>query len=206
MPEIQYKDLKDFVRRLKENHKDKCFSPVCLIYGESLLYRSALKTLLDVLLPKKNRSFNYEAIDGTNGHIEEVVERINTYSLLGETKVVAICDSQIFYSKQDEERLLKKAKDAYNNQSLMEAAQSLLSLLGILNLSFDDIDETNKTKILKLDSDKSDDYEWFDKIIKFCKEKNLSIPSEEYTVDILQQAIEKGFPKRNHLFITTDMV
>ncbi|GMQ79706.1 MAG: hypothetical protein BMS9Abin03_138 [Thermodesulfobacteriota bacterium] len=206
MPEIHYKELSDYLKDLKENQKAKGFAPVYLIYGEALLYKSALETLLDVLLPKKNRSFNYDVIDGTNGHIEEVVERINTYSLLAVTKVVAICDSKIFYSKQDEGQLLQKAKEAYDTQNTKEAAKLLLSLLGILNLSFNDISETNRIKSLKLDSDKSSDHEWLDKVIKFCEENNLFIPSEAYNVDILQQAIEKGFPKRNHLVITTDMV
>lgn len=206
MPEIQYKDMNDYLKNLRENQKAKGVAPVYLIYGEAVLYKSALETLLDVLLPEKNRSFNYEAIDGSNGHMEEVVERINTYSLLGETKVVAICDSKIFYSKQDEGQLLQKAKEAYDTQNIKEAAKLLLSLLGILNLSFDDVSETNRIKSLKLDSEKSRDYEWLDKVIKFCKENNLSIPFGEHNVDILQQAIEKGFPKRNHLVITTDMV
>jgi len=206
MPEIQYKDLKDYLKNLEENQKAEGFASVYLIYGEPLLYKSALDNLLDVLLPKKNRSFNYEPIDGTNGHIEEVFERINTYSLLSETKVVAICDSKIFYSKQDEGQLLQKAKEAYDAQNINEAAKLLLSLLGILNLSFDDISEANRIKTLKFDSDKSSDYEWIDKVIKFCKENNLFIPSEKDNVDILQQAIVKGFPKKNHLVITTDMV
>ena len=206
MPEIQYKDLKDYLKNLEENQKAEGFASVYLIYGEPLLYKSALDNLLDVLLPKKNRSFNYEPIDGTNGHIEEVFERINTYSLLAETKVVAICDSKIFYSKQDEGQLLQKAKEAYDAQNINEAAKLLLSLLGILNLSFDDISETNRKKTLKFDSDKSSDYEWIDEVIKFCKENNLFIPSEKDNVDILQQAIVKGFPKKNHLVITTDMV
>lgn len=206
MPEIQYKDLNDYLKNLKENQKAKGFAPVYLIYGEGLLYKSALESLLDVLLPKKNRSFNYDVLEDTNSHIEEAVERINTYSLLNETKVVAICDSKIFYSKQDEGQLLQKAKDAYDTQNIREAATLLLSLLGILNLSFDDVSEANRIKSLKLDSEKSTDYEWLDKVIKFCKENKLFIPSEKDNVDILQQAIEKGFPKRNHLVITTDMV
>ena len=206
MPEIHYKELNEYLKNLKENQKAKGFAPVYLIYGEALLYKSALETLLDVLLPKKDRSFNYDVLDGTNSHIEEVVERINTYSLLAETKVVAICDSKIFYTKQDEGQLLQKAKEAYDTQNIKESATLLLSLLGILNLSFDDVSETNRIKSLNLDSEKSSDHEWLDKVIKFCKENSLFIPSEKDNVDILQQAIDKGFPKRNHLIITTDVV
>ena len=131
MPEIQYKDLNDYLNDLKENQKAKSVAPVYLIHGEPVLYNSVLEILLDVLLPKKNRSFNYEAFDGSNGHIEAVVERINTYSLLGETKVIAVCDSKIFYSKQDEKQLLQKAKEAYDTRNIKEAARYLLSVLGI---------------------------------------------------------------------------
>ena len=206
MPEIQYKDLNDYLKNLKQDQKARGFAPVYLIYGETLLYKSALEALLDVLLPKKNRSFNYDVLDGTSGRIEEVVERINTFSLLAETKVVAVCDSKIFYSKQDEGRLLQKAKEAYDTQDIKEAATLLLSLMGLLNLSFDDVSEPNRIKSLKLDSDTASDHEWLDKVIKFCMENKLLIPSEKDNVDILQHAIEKGFPERNHLVITTDMV
>ena len=206
MSEIQYKDLDHYLKDLKENKKAKGVAPVYLLYGEALLYKNALEILLNALLPEKNRSFNYDALDGTNCRIEEVVERINTYSLLAETKVVAVCDSNIFYTKQNEGQLLQKAKEAYDNQNIKEAAKLLLSLLGILNLTFDDVSETNRVKSLKLDSEKSSDHDWLDKVIKFCKENNLFIPSGKDDVDILQQAIENEFPKGNHLVITTDMV
>jgi len=206
MPEIQYKDLDHYLKEIKENKNTKGVVPVYLIYGEALLYKNALEVLLNVLLPQKNRSYNYDALDGTNCQIEEVVERINTYSLLAGTKVVAVCDSNIFYTKQDEGQLLQKAKDAYDKQNIKEAAKLLLSLLGILNLTFDDVSETNRVKSLKLDSEKSSGHDWLDKVIEFCKENNLLIPSGKDSVDILQQAIENGFPKENHLVITTDTV
>jgi DNA polymerase-3 subunit delta len=206
MPEIQYKEFDHYLKELKENKKAKGVAPVYLLYGEALLYKNALKILLNSLLPEKNRSFNYDALDGTNCHIEEVVERINTYSLLAETKVVAISDSKIFYTKQDKGQLLQKAKETYDKQNIKEAAKLLLSLLGILSLTFEDVSETNRVKSLKLDSEKSSEHGWLDKVIKFCKENNLLIPSGKDDVDILQQAIENGFPKGNHLIITTDMV
>jgi len=206
MPEIHYKELKAYLKKLKEGRDTKQFAPVYLIHGEALLYKSALDTLLDALIPDKQRNFNYQAVDGTNGHLEDVVERLNTYSLLGGTKVVALCDSKIFYSKQDEGQLLEKAKEAFDAQDINKAAKYLLSLLGILNLSFDDIGGENPRKTLKPDGDKTGDTKWLDEIIKFCMENNLSISSEEHNVVLLQHAIEKGFPKGNHLVITTDMI
>jgi DNA polymerase-3 subunit delta len=206
MPEIHYKELNNYLKKIEEDQKTIGFAPVYLIHGETLLYKNALEVLLDALIPSNLRGFNYHAIDGSNGHVEEVVERVNTYSLLPGPKVVALCDSRIFYSKQDEGRLLEKAQEAYNDQNMNKAATFVLTLLGLLNLSFDDIDETNKKKVFKLEVDKPEKTQWLDQIINFCKENNLSISSEGDSADLLQHAIEKGFPKRNHLVITADMV
>ena len=206
MPEINYKDLDNYLKKIKDNPETKGFSPVYLIFGEKVLYKNAYEALLDSLIPSGLRSFNVHVIDGTNGHIEEVIERINTYSLLSGSKVVALCDSRIFYSKEDEGRLLEKAREAYNDQNMNKAATVVTTLLGLLNLSFDDIDETHKKKIFKLEIATTEKTEWFDQIIKFCKENKLSIPSEGYRVDLLQDAIEKGFPRQNYLIITADMV
>ena len=206
MPEINYKELERYLKEIKGGQTAKGFAPVYLIYGETLLYRSTFEILLDALIPVNLRSFNYHAIDGTNGHIEEVVERINTYSLLSGPRVVSLCDSRIFYSKQNEGQLLEKAHNAYKDQNMNQAATFLLTLLSLLNLSLDDIDETHKISILKMKGGTPEEAQWLDQIINFCKENRLSIPSGEYNADLLQRAIEKGFPERNHLVITADMV
>ena len=206
MPEIYYKDLDDYLKKIKDNQKINGFASVYLIFGEKLLYKSAFEALLDALIPSTHRKFNVHTIDETAGHIEEVVERINTYSLLSGPKIIALTDSRIFYSRQDEGRLLEKAREAYNDQNMNKAATLVSTLLGLVNLSFDDIDEANKKKVLKLEVDTEGKTEWFDQILKFCKETKMSIPSEGYSVDLLQDAIEKGFPRKNHLIITADVV
>lgn len=206
MPEIHHKALKTHLDKIREGRDTQKFAPVYLIHGEALLYKSALEALLDAMIPDQQRKFNYQAVDGTNGNLEDVVERLNTYSLLGGTKVVALCDSKIFYSKQDEGQLLKKSQEAFDGQDIHTAAKYLLSLLGILNLALDDISGENPKKTLKTDGDASGDKNWLSEIIKYCTENNLSVTSEESDIVLLEHAIEKGFPKGNHLIITTDMV
>ena len=200
MPEINYKDLKKHLKK---------FVPVYLIYGEEMLYKAALNELLDALIPADKRSHNYDPFDGTDENIQEALERVNTYSLMPGTKVVAICDSNIFYAKQDKESTLEKAKDAYDKEDNKDAARYLLNLMKILNLSLEDLQPENRNKTiketLKIDTDILDDDLWVDSIINYCVENNLDVPSSGDSADRLQQAIEKGFPKGNHLIITTDM-
>ncbi len=41
---------------------------------------------------------------------------------------------------------------------------------------------------------------------EYCEEKNLKVAKSESSAKVLQDSIEKGFPKDNHLIITTENV
>ncbi|CAN2040340.1 DNA polymerase III subunit delta [Candidatus Magnetomoraceae bacterium gMMP-15] len=110
MSEINYKALS---AHLKDIKKDE-FPPVYLIYGDEFLYKTALKELIDAMIPESLRSLNYEAMDGISENIPQVVEGLNTFSLMPGTRVIAILDSKIFYSSENREKILKKAKDNEN--------------------------------------------------------------------------------------------
>ncbi|MEA3428954.1 MAG: DNA polymerase III subunit delta [Thermodesulfobacteriota bacterium] len=202
MAVINYNEFGDY---LKKSDKDG-FASVYLIFGEELLYKTVFEELLDELIPGPARGLNYEPVDGADEKINQALQRINTYSLLPGTKVVAICDTQIFYSKLNEKALIEKAKKEYNNDNIKKAANYLLSLLGLLNLSFDDISKANRGKALKFDIDRSAGEEWFDKTIDYCLSCGLSPSNGQDKAKLLQQVIENGFPKDNHLIITADMV
>ncbi|MGD8770805.1 MAG: hypothetical protein PVJ06_12250 [Desulfobacterales bacterium] len=202
MPEINYRELTNYLK----DRKTGDFAPVYLIYGQELLYKNSLDSLLDAIIPANKRSLSYEPVEGTNENIKQAIERSNTYSLLSGPKVVAICDSKIFYSKQDQSRLLENAKQAYDTHDIKKAAKYFLSFLGVLNFSYDDVSKANRSKTIKLDINRFGDDEWIDKILQFCTENNLPIASEEDNATLLQKAIENGFPKGNHLIITTDLV
>ncbi|MDM8551007.1 hypothetical protein QUF72_13050 [Desulfobacterales bacterium HSG2] len=200
MPEINYKELNSHLRAVKKGN----FSPVCLIHGEELLCKRAFDALLDALIPASERGMNYEPVD--NDNVYEAIERVNTFSLLPGTKVVALRDSQIFYSKQNESSFLEKAKAAYDGKEMKKAAKFIASLLGILSLTFDDVnDKASRTQNLNLDLDEFGDDRWIDEIIAFCVDNRISVAAVKDNAGDLQKAVEKGFPEGNHLIITTDM-
>ncbi|MEA2004317.1 MAG: hypothetical protein U9O53_05185, partial [archaeon] len=202
MPTINYKEVEKYIQ---DNIEDQ-FPPVFLIYGEELLCKEAFEKLLDVLVPGSGRSLNYDPFEGSSEDIHEVIARVNTFSLLSGKKVVSIIDSRIFYSKQDEEKILEKAKEEYDKDNIEKSAKYLLSLLGLLNLSFEDVDKTNRSKTLKKYTSIVSDEKWLDEIIDYCLENRQFVPSGEDKSKKLQEAVEKGFPKGNHLIITTDFV
>jgi DNA polymerase-3 subunit delta len=205
MPEINHKLLKKYLKDLSADPA-KQFAPVYLIFGEELLVKSAYDDLLETLLPAANRTANYDPVDGTVENIYDVIERVNTFSLLSGPKVVAMRESRIFYTKQDKSRLLENSKKAFDDENIKKSAKYFLSLMGNLNLSFEDVEKSNRDKTLKFDAGLREGDEWLDEIIGYCKQNELAIPEPADESLALQKAIEKGFPKNNHLLITTDMV
>lgn len=203
MPEIHHKEIDT---RIEEQKKNGSLAPIYLIYGEELICKTALKRILDALLPDSEQKLNYEPIDGADENIRDAIGRVKTFSLLGGTKVVGLLDSRIFYSKKDQTAFLDKAEKAFKKGEQKKAARNLLALMSRLNLSYEDIDKANRKKSLKLTAKQLDNDQWLDDVIEFCKENNLKIPEQSDDAALLLQSLEKGFPKGNHLIITTDKV
>ncbi len=206
MSEFKFKELGNYLQTLSKDKAKNKFAPVYLIYGEELLYKKALDILLAAVLPDtSSRALNYESFEDTDENIYEVIEKLNTFSLIPGEKVIAVCDSRIFYSKYDTESILKKAEEAYANNKIKKAAEYVVSVLGLLNLSFEDVCRTDGKAKLKLNNTLNEN-KWLDKIIGYCIDKRVTIPDVEDNDKVLQKAVEKGFPKGNHLIITADMV
>ncbi len=201
MPVISYKELNT---HLSSRGSDS-FAPVYLIYGEEMLTKSAFDELLNAMVPASQRSINYEPLDGANENIHEVIDRVKTYSLLPGIKVVALRDSRIFYAGQDKDRLMDSAHKAHADDNIKKAAGHLRSLMSLLNLSYEDLDKSNREKSLGTSSALQTDDAWLDEIIAHCRENSLPIPAAADDGRTLQLAVEKGFPPNNHLIITTDM-
>lgn len=205
MPEISHKLLKKYLKDLRGD-SEKQFAGVYLIFGEELLVKNAYDELLEALLPAASSSANYDPVEGTLENIYDVIERLNTFSLMPGTKVVAMRESRIFYTKQDKNRLLQNSKKAYDDDNIRKAAKYFLSLMGNLNLAFEDVDKANRSKTLKLDTNLMGGDDWIDELIGYCQENQLAIPEPQDESGALQKAIDKGFPKNNHLIITADLV
>jgi DNA polymerase-3 subunit delta len=205
MPEINYKLLKKYLMDLK-NDPSKEFAPVYLIFGEELLVKSAYDELLESLLPAGKRGANYDPVEAAAENIYEVIEGVNTFSLLSDTKVVAMQESRIFYTKADKNHLLEKAKRAYDDDDIKKAAKYFLNLMSNLNLSFEDVDRSNRSKTFQSATDVMQMDNWLDEVVAYCQENEQGIPKASDEAGALQRAIEKGFPKNNHLVITADVV
>jgi DNA polymerase-3 subunit delta len=203
MTEINYKELNSHIKSAEKEG----FSRLYLIHGEELMCKTALEELLGALLPESasDRNHNYHPVDGTGENISDALERVNTFSFMSGRKVVAYLDSKIFYSKENEKSLLEKAKEAHALKDLKKAARYFTSLMSILKLSFDDVGKENRRKSLKMDAGEADS-RWIDDITEYCIGNGIVISGGEESASFFQKAVEKGFPKGNHLIVTAEIV
>ncbi len=205
MGEIRYQDLKAYLKQI-EAPSDRLPPAVHLIHGEDLLVRTAFEEILQRLLPDASRSLNYEPLDGAAAPIGDVVASINTYSLLGGAKVVALKDARLFHARETAVKLLDSARNARIDGDLPRAAKHFLAALAQLNLSLEDLRTSDRSTRFPDGFDAGADDVWIDAILDHCASARLSVPSAGDSAGILERAIENGFPKGHHLIITTDLI
>ena len=101
MTVIKHSDVQRHLKRLAQD-KGSDLYPVYLLFGEEVLAKTALQTVLTFLMPESARQYGYEALDGSPENVLEAVQRLNTYALLDSGKVVALLDSPLFSAVQKE--------------------------------------------------------------------------------------------------------
>jgi len=205
MKEIHHKQFPAYLKTTAKDKDRQGFAPVFLIYGEEYLCKTALESLLDALIPGPSRNLNFEPVDSTDDGVVDAVKRVNTYAFVPGRKVVAIQDAQVFHSGKDTEKILAVVKKSCEADNMKKAAVHFLKLLALMNLSLEDIGESDIKALLKTGTQKSDS-RWLEAVIVYCRERKLPMPKSEDSRQVLVEAVEKGFPEGNHLIITTDIV
>ena len=123
MPEILYSQIKSYLTALKAESAGSPLPSVMLIFGDEMLYKSALQTLLDVMIPPEKQAFSYEPVDGIPENVYPMIEKINTYSFFSSQKVVGFLDTRIFYAKKTPQRSwIKQKKHTPKRISKQQAA------------------------------------------------------------------------------------
>ena len=202
MPEISFKELDTHLGEARSSG----YAPIYLIHGDELLVTETYQSILDAMIPDAARSLNFEAFDGMESDMSEILERLNTFSMLGGPKVLALRSSQVFDTRKDLAGLLSRCKQAADADDPRKAARFLLSVLSIQGLTLDDLEPGRRKDLLKMEAAGVPDGEWLERVVGFSREQKLSLPESRDQAGLLQNAIGNGFPKGNHLIITTEGV
>jgi DNA polymerase-3 subunit delta len=206
MGELSYQNLNAYLQQLDRASGRPPPAPVHLIHGEDLLVRTAFEEVLRRILPDASGSLNYEPLDGAAASVGDVVARINTYALMGGAKVVALREARLFHARDTAAKLLDSARSAKADGDLPRAAKHFLAALAQMNVSPEDMRTSNRSIRFPDGFDAGADDAWVDAILEHCSAAQLTVPTAGDGSDILERAIENGFPKGHHLIITTDVI
>jgi DNA polymerase-3 subunit delta len=204
MAEITYPELRTYLKDLESPAKRRS-AAVHLIHGEDLFVRMAFDEILRCILPGAQESLNYEPHDGATAGIGDVVASLNTYSLLGGSKVVALKDARLFHTREDAGKLLDTARKAQAEGDLPRAARNFLAALAQMNFSLEDAKAPNRSERLPSGGDPGEDDAWIDSVLEYCDSRRLTVPASADAAGLLEKAIDNGFPKGHHLVITADI-
>jgi DNA polymerase-3 subunit delta len=208
MAEVEYGKLDGLVRQIDGGD----LAPVYLIHGDEYLCKAAFDRLLDALLPGKERSLNYEPLDGAVADMEEVVGRLRTFPLFSGSKVVALHGTRIFYSKDSIDEVARKSMEAFEREDFKAASRYFVGMLSLAGLSFDDAEQRRIEDILTSTSmegalaDKEKRDAWLGGMVAFCHREQVAIPIETGGDQTLSEAILGNIPQRSHLVLISDIV
>jgi DNA polymerase III subunit delta len=201
MPIVAYNEVAERAGRIRAED----WPTVTLIYGEELLCKNAYDLVMDKLVPPSDRATGVEVFDGGEDSMGSVLSSLNTYALLSSAKLVVLRDARLFYTANARTALREKMIQAGESGSVKKAARSFLNLMAIDGLDFEDLrTPTHRRKIVE-DVDGGPPA-WFDQLLDYCREKGLVVPEKRDGADLLQAAMEKGFPEGHRLLITADVI
>jgi DNA polymerase-3 subunit delta len=201
MSTVAYQTLSDYLNRATPAD----WPSVTLICGEEMLCKKAFDGVLDVLMPASERAIGVETFDGGEDSIGAVLTSMNTYALLSTAKVVVLHDARLFYSARAQQGLREKMVQAAQSGAMKKASRAFCNLMALTGLAFDDLTTPAMRNKVVADID-GEPPSWFPQLLDYCREKGLSIPDKSDDADLLNASMQKGFPDRHRLVVTTDFV
>ncbi|MBF0201326.1 MAG: hypothetical protein HQK66_08435 [Desulfamplus sp.] len=92
MPEIKHTELSSFLKKIKGSDPP----PVFFIWGDGFLCKKVFETVIEFLLPGSKKGMGYELLEGDDASVPAIMERLATYSIFQERRVVALRDVPLF--------------------------------------------------------------------------------------------------------------
>jgi DNA polymerase-3 subunit delta len=173
-----------------------------LIHGQEMLVEQSTRQLSTRLLDGASVQMCCEKVDGAIENLPDVIERLNTYALLGGPKIVIFTEAKLFEGKAQHQQLVDRVADAWEGNDMAQAAKQFLSLCGRLEIDLTGAvgghrdHEAMKSLRVRLGSDA------IEKLVAQCQSEGWQPAAAGDQAAALQRAIERGFPEGHYLVVT----
>ncbi len=175
---------------------------VYLVHGQEMLVEQTTRQLSSRLLDGAQRQMCCEKVDGANEHLPDVIERLNTYALLGGPKIVIFAEAKLFEGKSSDQRIVERVADAWDENDVNKAARQFLSLCGQLEIDLEDALERDNDHAALKNLRALVGTDAVAKLVARCQSEGWRPVASSDQAGALQQAIESGFPRQHYLIVT----
>lgn len=199
MSEILYSQLPDFLKKTTTGEPQSC---VYLIHGQEMLVEQSVAKLLDGLLKGQSQDLCCEKVEGLLENLPDVLERLNTFALLSGPKIVLFKDAKLFEGRSNHQQMAGQIIDAWQGDDVHRAAKLFLNWCSRFDVDLDAIhlgsfeSEPLKTLVGPLGSD------GVGKLAQYCRSQGWKPAISVDHSEVLQRALEKGFPPDHFLVVT----
>ena len=174
-----------------------------LIHGEEMLVEKCCRQVSDHLLGDADRNLHYEVVDGLPENVPDLLEKLNTFSLIGGLKLVHYKDASLFDTRSKQARLVDRIQKAWQADQRQKAAKAFFSLC--LQVGADPARDM-KARDMKAPGIEplttALGSEAVDTLLQVCREQGWTASQGGDPVEVLRGAIEKGFPSGHLLIIS----
>lgn len=201
MPVYTYKDTSMILAHVEKGLP----APVYLIAGDAFLSKEVHQQLIIRLLPEEIRPFNLEFADGEKEPIHSVLDRLHTFPFIPGRKVVSVKNPVQLFAPGNDERLWKKAEEAWKKGQKERCAYLLGTLFQNAGISIgtgvEEFPGNEEDLVEKTASHKKNPLpDWCREALTLLKDQ-ISDGSTNLNADqLLESALRKGFPK-DHILI-----
>lgn len=186
--------------------------PIYLLYGEEgFLIDETLSEMLELLLPKPLRDFNFDILSGIEASAEEIISICETYPVMSERRLALVKDPLFFTSQKDTFELLKAfqaAKETYRAGNLSKAVNVFARILGLSPAEFVEQDEVSAEAIKIFFEENKDELSEEDiEILRSARSEASQLEfrsTSKFSTDSerLMSWLESGIPKTTVLIFT----
>jgi DNA polymerase-3 subunit delta len=201
------RDLASVLADLKNSKKPG----LLLLSGDDLQVKQAAKAILDLLVPKDQRGFNFEPFDGRSAPWDQIEASLMTPPFFPGRKVIWVENAPYFFSREQKSELGEKVFQLWTEGNKDEAAKLLIDLLvveGWTQAQWERL-ETASTGALEtlLDANGADDRTEVESLIDYCKSRGLDLEKRRSAEGHrLFELIERGVPDFAFLILTAVQV
>jgi DNA polymerase-3 subunit delta len=185
--------------------------PLLLVFGDDLQVQETCNTIINLLVPEGQRSFNLERFDGRVVTWDRLEASLLTPPFFPGKKVLWVENVPYFFSREQKGELGEQVLRLWSEGKRDEAGKLLLDLLAVEGWTqeqWDQLESLSSGPIIELlDLERPDARNEAEALLTYCRSRGMNLGARRGAEDQrLVEWLERGLPDWNFILLTAVQV